>query len=198
MALSPSISWVPFTVPRVLCDMSSSIKISSNTTASTTSNKQHVSDQQSSLIPARRLKKTRSAKDVVLHHPSAPSPAEDWILFPDEVIVTKHCSVRVTRSRKAKPVLQMGKSSQPMPTSEETQARFKQIISACAKPCQRDALNSVLKQSFATAETFDEAVGDHVEKSPKPEPLQRLPTPDISDVDEDSFWSCCGSSDGSR
>ena len=134
----------------------------------------------------------------MLHHPSVPPPAEDWILFPKEVIVTKHCSVHVTRSRKAKPVSQMRKSSQPMSASEETQARFKQIISACAKPCQRDVLNTALEQSFATAEPFDEAVGDHVEKSPKTEPLQRLPTPDISDIDEDSFWFCCGSSDGSR
>ena len=174
-----------------------STTLSPITMSSTTSNNHNTSHRQSS-ASIRSSKKSQSVKDIVLHHPVASLPPEDWILFPEEVIITKHSSVRQVRSRKVKPVMHAEKPIRSMPTLDKTQPRLKKKSPAYTDPTWRKILATEPEQPVATADSIDEAIWNDARKPPNSRLPQRLPTPDLSDVDEDGFWSCCGSSEGSR
>lgn len=147
--------------------------------------------------PGRRSKISKSKQDVVLHHPETSPPPEDWILFPDEVVVTKHSTVRDVRCRKATQNLQFAALSQPSTLPDEVQTRSKEkcFLNKESRSLSWSADGS--KHQLDVARLGNELLWDDARKPSKFNHLTRLPTPELSDVDEDGFWSCCGSSEGS-
>lgn len=149
-----------------------------------------------SIESIRRLKKkSRLAKDVVIHHRADPSPPEDWILFPEEVVVTKHCSVRESRNRKIGPTSQLDQLSGSVFTSKVISKEPGKIALIDLETSKHDDFATSPKRPLLLTDSVDEATWIDDSKRPKNNSSQYLPTPDISDIDEDGFWSCCGSSE---
>lgn len=162
------------------------------------------SNHQSSTIPTQESSNRKPLKEVVLHHPLMPPPLEDWILFPNQVIHTKHSIVRDSRTRQAKKRLQPEEPSRPSSAyttatsrATSTSSRNTSISSfteeprdQSSSPCTLDRPGDATK---FTSNVAEESPGNPLRmKTP-----QRLPTPDLSDVEQDIFWTCCGSSEES-
>ena len=65
-------------------------------------------------------------------------------------------------------------------------------------PYRRSTCLEHISAVNCTADCFNaEPLVDAITPPPAPLP-PRLPTPDLSDVDEDAFWSCCRPSESSR
>ena len=141
------------------------------------------SNHQSSTIPTQKSSNRKPLKEVVLHHPLMPTPLEDWILFPDQLIHTKHSIVRDSRARQAKKRLQPEEPSRP--SSAYTTATSRATSTSSRNTSDRPG--DVAKSTSNVAE-------ESPRNPPRMKTPQRLPTPDLSDVEQDSFWSCCGSS----
>ncbi|MCJ1264396.1 hypothetical protein MMC22_004267 [Lobaria immixta] len=162
------------------------------------------SNHQSPTIPTQKSSNRKPLKEVVLHHPLMPTPLEDWILFPDQIIHTKHSIVRDSRARQAKERLQPEEPSRPSSAyttvtsrATSTSSRNTSISSFIEEPrdqsnspCTSDRPGDVAKSTSYVAE-------ESPRNPPRMKTPQRLPTPDLSDVEQDSFWSCCGSSEES-
>lgn len=145
-----------------------------------------------------KQKKSKNAKEVVLHHATASLPTEDWVLYPEEIIIVKHSTLRDVRTRKSRQVSQPDRLKKPSLMFKEIKADFKEdydkeasksharCISSSAESASKDDPNPSSKENFGEARL-----------PPQPRLSQFLPTPDLSDVDEESFWSCCGSSNES-
>lgn len=151
--------------------------------------------KRSSTALTQNSKKVRSLKEVVLHYPTmSPSP-EDWVLFPDEIIVTKCSMVRGAQVRRAK------ERSQPESlglacTKDMTSTKAVTLVTPEPHKDQRSSNDS--KKPRSKSKSPCDAGNDGVKNSLKTEVPHRLPTPDLSDIDEDGFWSCCGSSNTSK
>lgn len=184
-----------YTTP--LCSiMLSSTKASSTTLATTkfsNSNEQH---RQSSSAPNGKLMKPKLPREVVLHHLMAPPPPEDWILFPEEVIITKNSSVRGNRPCKLKRVSRTENSHQPWIRRDRTDMESEGSRVRQDMQSRTETLGVPSKPHGAIAPTW-EGKQRVTRNPPELKFPERLPTPDLSDVEEDGFWSCCGSSEES-
>lgn len=157
--------------------------------------------QESSNSTRQQTKARHSIKEVVVHHHMMSPAVEDWILFPDEVVRCKNSSVRNPQNRpKSSPRPDNGldcpsvsaqtasttikKSSSQYLIAHESQEHSRSLRTS-------DQLGSIKK-------SLDTATKDVGRNPPKVKAPRRLPTPDLSDVEEDAFWSCCSSSDSSR
>lgn len=136
---------------------------------------------------------------AVVHNHKMTTPTEDWTLYPDNVVIFKNSTIRPRKAQKVclkshaeegafdiatkKPLM----PPKPPGSNPETHARESRAY--------KD--NTASKQT-----SHDWKLRPTVEKSElpaaKPQMTQmvtsrphRLPTPDISDVDEDDFWGCC-------
>lgn len=157
---------------------------------------------QSSTIRTQKSSNGKPVKAVVHYHPLISPPLEDWVLFPDQVIQTKHSTVRDTRARRAKKRLQPAEGrpssvhTTEMSRATSTSSKNTSILSI-EEP--RDQSNS--SSTLDRPDNITKSVGNVAEQSPRNPPRvkesQRLPTPDLSDVEEEGFWSCCGSSERS-
>lgn len=126
----------------------------------------------------------------------ASPPPEDWILYPGEVIITKHSSVRPYRSCNLKD-----------PQSEDQHRPWIKLDPTGKKPgeyshVRQDVqrLKEIPSAPSTSPNPAAPAWGEkrcEAKKQPQPKFPERLPTPDLSDIEEDGFWSCCGSSEGS-
>lgn len=143
----------------------------------------------------RRRKKSRLAKDIVIHHQVSPLPPDDWILFPEEVVVTKHSSVRESRNRKIGPTTQLDQPSESVPTLKVTSKEPGKVALVYLETSKDDDFARSPKRPLVLANSVDKATLIDGSMQPRKKLSQRLPTPDISDIDEDGFWSCCGSSE---
>ncbi|MCJ1464116.1 hypothetical protein MMC07_002729 [Pseudocyphellaria aurata] len=146
----------------------------------------------------------KSLKAVVLHHPLLSTPPEDWVLFPEQIIRKKHSSVRNFRARQAKERLQPAKPSRSSPTRTTELSRSISITSrsestsvSTEEPRDQSDSSSKLDRPRDVAKSNSNVAIESPREPPKVKAPQRLPTPDISDVEEDGFWSCCGSSERS-
>lgn len=151
---------------------------------------------QSSLASSRKSMKANPLKEVVLHHPMASPPPEDWILFPEEVIVTKHSSVRDCRSRNLMDS-RVENPRRPWIKLDRTEAEAGEYSHVRQDMQRRKETPSALSTSQYLLAPTSAAKRCDAKTQPEPKFPERLPTPDLSDVDEDGFWSCCGSSESS-
>lgn len=169
---------------------------------SSSKNDFEINQQQSSNRTRQPTKIRHSIKEVVLHHPMMSPPMEDWILFPDEVIKCKNSSLRNPRNHTA------SKSSLRPDKSLECPSSSTQTASTTIKKSSSQSLIAHTSQdrsrSLQTSDqpgfikkSLDTTTKDIGGKPPKVK-APRLPTPDLSDVEEDEFWSCCGSAVSSR
>lgn len=162
-------------------------------------------NHQSLTIRTQKPNNGKSLKEVVLHHPSMSPPLEDWVLFPDQVIHTKHSTVRESRARQAKKRMQ---PAEPSRSSSAHNTAMSRTAPASSRNTSMSSLSEeprVRNVSFSALDrpnNINRSTSNVAEESPRSPPRakapQRLPTPDLSDVEEDSFWSCCGSSEGSQ
>ena len=160
-------------------------------------------NQQSSNRNRQPTKIRHSIKEVVLHHPKMSPPMEDWILFPDEVIKCKNSSVRNPHNQTAsKSSFRPDKSLEGLSSSTQTastttkKSSSQSLIAHASQDLSRSLRASDKPDSIK--KSFDIATKDIGGKPPKVKAPRRLPTPDLSEVEEDDFWSCCGSAASSR
>ena len=142
-----------------------------------------------------RAKQSKNCKpfiEIVLHQMMMPTPPEDWILFPNEVVFCKHSTIRDGRTRNARGSLHTQNSAtlsldRSTPTYTKTTTKTKATDSGPSKP----------QITLTKSNGDDSAAKDSARSSPGDKRLERLATPDLSDVEEEGFWSCCGTSEDS-
>lgn len=161
------------------------------------------SNHQSSTIRAGKSSFGNPLKKPVLHHPLTSPPLEDWVLFPDQVIHTKHSTVRDSRVRQVKERLQPAELSRPslVGTTEtsratSTSSRITSVFSFKEEQRHQSNLSRPLDRPGNIGKSASSVAEESLRNPPRVKVPQRLPTPDLSDVEEDGFWSCCGSSEG--
>lgn len=165
-------------------------------------------EHQSSTIRTQKMSNGKPVKEVVIHHPLMSPPLEDWVLFPGKVIHTKHSTIRDSRVRQAKELLQPAEQSRSSSAhttttsrATSTSSRNTSISSFIEEPRdQSDSSSALVRRGKITKPTGNVVGGspDSPTNPPRVNVPQRLPTPDLSDVEEDDFWSCCGSSKRGR
>ena len=174
----------------------SSTKMSSTTLAPSEARDSNEHRYQSPLASSGKSIKRKTPREVVLHHPAAPPPPEDWILYPDDVIITKHSSVRHDRSCKIKEPQSTG-SHRPWIRPDQAKENTRDHSHVYQNVQRLKNIPSTPSTSPNSAAPALSSNRGDAKKQPKPKFLERLPTPDLSDIEEDCFWSCCGSSEGS-
>ena len=125
-------------------------------------------------------KMPRNEKIVILHHHTTSPVMDDFVLFPDEVIVEKHSSIRKARQH----------------CTSNVKARHASLRQAMLSSSGGHAWGTQeSRHNKAKVQTDEKSIDDTTSSSgsepPKSSPPDRLPTPDLSDVDEDLFWACC-------
>ena len=143
---------------------------------------------------------------VIVHNKMTPTSTEDWILYGDEAVTAKHSSVR---QRKAKTACRTSHTDRNVrndgttgPTMPPTPPGSSPAHSEHEKKEQRDK-----RSNWHTyGEPQSQPVCGHLNPGEVGDPRaawrgtssHRLPTPDLSDVDEDEMWACCSGADVRR
>lgn len=138
-------------------------------------------------------------QNVIVHNTMTATPTEDWVLYPDNVVAVKNSTVRERRTEKihmqshTKPKLRNKRGSGPTmpltpPGSSPAQSEHERTAEKkCATRSQE------LHDRPSSGPTASPVVVNRRARTETSYPY-RLPTPDISDVDEDEYWACCGES----
>ncbi len=146
------------------------------------------------VIPRQQRKQT-----VVVHNTMTATPAEDWILYPDNVITIKNSTVRDRTTEKAcrqphtKATQANRMTVRPMmpptpPGSSPAQSERERAAERNSALRSQDL--RVLNDRPTSGATSAPAEVNQRPRTDNSYPY-RLPTPDLSDVDEDEFWACC-------
>lgn len=152
---------------------------------------------QTSLKQVEKSKNYKPTKEVVIHQPAPSPPTEDWVLFPEDVVTDKHSSLKESRSRKAK---RKGETERPSKASPAPADKMTKAIVNAQEYIKSRNQNRDLNKSCSHWPIEASANAAHRKVPCKPLQIQspkRLPTPDLSDVEEDDFWSCCATSESS-
>ena len=140
-------------------------------------------------------KKSKHSKEVMIHQPRSPLPPDDFVLFPQDVIKESHSTIRDARSRKAMATKSAKKSSSPMPRPHVMEPK---AATPSRREARRPSRRPVCLDHMSTVNCTVECANGkplaHLKMPPKAPSPPRLPTPDLSDLEEDDLWSCCGSS----
>lgn len=147
------------------------------------------------LIRSVKAKSSKHSKKVMIHQSGPPLPPDDFVLFPQDIVKEKHSSIKDARSRRPTPPKSAKRTLSPMPRHHVIEPK---AASASREEARRPSRRPVCFDHMSTVNcTVDCANGKppaHLKVPPKAPSLQRLATPDLSEVEEDDFWSCCGSS----
>lgn len=142
------------------------------------------------------IENRHSIKEAVPHHHQVMlPPTEDWILFPDEVVKCKNPRVRNVQNRTTpKSYLRKEKSLESLQPSRiacagTSKASSHPLAAHDSQDCARSLRSS--DQLGIIEKSLDTTTNDGGSNPPKMKRPPRLPTPDLSEVDEDEFWSCC-------
>ena len=131
----------------------------------------------------------------MIHQSGSRLPPDDFVLFPQDVVKEKHSSVRDAKSRKPTAPKNAKRSSSPMPRhhgielKEPTPSRLD-----AHKPSRRPVCLDHMSTVNCTVDRGNAKPLAHLKMLPKAPSPPRLPTPDLSDLEEGDLWSCCGSS----
>lgn len=141
----------------------------------------------------------KSERKVVVHNTKTATPVDDWILFPDDRVTVKHSSVRDQRTHRASPQVRI----KSQPRREQTMRPTMLPTPPGSSPAQSECKRIVEKKNGANCQDSQDP-HDRPTSGPDAPPVlvnrmartdasspYRLPTPDISDVDEDDFFACC-------
>ncbi|KAL8754379.1 MAG: hypothetical protein Q9184_005132 [Pyrenodesmia sp. 2 TL-2023] len=124
---------------------------------------------------------------------------EDWVLYPDDVVTVKNSTMRERRTEKTRtqprPKTTLGNRTvlRPMmlptpPGSSPAQSEWERVAG------RSDAMKfQDLRDSHDRPTSRPPGVPAEVSQRARADASypHRLPTPDLSDVDEDEFWACC-------
>lgn len=142
-----------------------------------------------------KTKKSKHSKEVMIHQSRASPPPDDFVLFPQEVIKEKHSSIRAAKSSQPTATKSAKSSSSPMPRHHVIEPK---AATASRREARRPSRRPVCLEHMSTVNcTVDCANAKplaHLKMPPKAPSPPRLPTPDLSDLEDDDLWSCCGSS----
>ena len=142
-----------------------------------------------------KTKKSRHSKKIMIHQPGSPLPPDDFVLFPQEVIREKHSSIRDDRPRRPKATESAKRSSSSIPPHHVTESKATTPSRREAhKPSRRPMCLDHMSTVNCTVDCSNGKSMAHQKMPPKAPSPPRLPTPDLSDIEEDDLWSCCGSS----
>ena len=144
-----------------------------------------------------KSQKCKIMKEVVIHQPAPSPPTSDWILYPDEVIIDKHSSLRDARSRRVKRSTETDRSDMRPPVSQD---KMTIAIANAQKYMRSQNQNTQLNRSCTHLPVKVLPKSTRPRSEPESHRLpssQRLPTPDLSDIEEDDIWSCCATSESS-
>ncbi|KAL9576463.1 MAG: hypothetical protein Q9212_007075 [Teloschistes hypoglaucus] len=141
----------------------------------------------------------RPRHPTVVHNHKMTTPTEDWTLYPDDVVVVKHSSIRPRKAQKvclkshaeesAFDVAMMQPSMPPTPPGDSPETRTRE--SRAYKDNRSSKQTSHHWKLRPTVEKSELPAAKLQTTQMVTSHPHRLPTPDISDVDEDGFWGCC-------
>ena len=146
-----------------------------------------------------KTKKSKHSKKVVIHQSGSPLPPDDFVLFPQDIVKEKHSNIRDVKARKATAMESAQRASSPMPRQRRT------ATTPSRRDARRPSERPVCLMHMSTVNcTVDCINADaiakplaHLKVPPKAPSPPRLPTPDLSEPDEDGLWSCCESTPSS-
>lgn len=150
-------------------------------------------------------KKSKSPKRVLLHHPMAPSQLDDWVLFPQDTVTHKHSSVRHVKCRKDMKSATNGRQTLPLPDSHVIRSKAA-TLARCdesrrrqsPKPYKPSTCLYHMSARNCTPACADVKSLSETSTPPKAPSPPRLPTPDLSDFEDEDLWSCCRFSESTQ
>lgn len=165
---------------------------------------QHPPMHRPTTIPSKKAKRSNSSKKVLLHQPLPLLPSDDFVLFPFEVVTEKNSSVRHAPSgRSAKSANSSPSRLQALPLPDnhviehKAAAPVRTDVQRLRKPYRPSKCLYHMSARNCTAACIDARSPSpppaNIKVPPKAPSPPRLPTPDLSDVEEDDVWSCCRS-----
>lgn len=158
---------------------------------------QHSSKHQLTQQPSKNHR--HPSKQVLLHHHQMPMPlSDDWVLFSQEMTTEKHSSVRRTQPRTDARCASARRQKLLSPDSHEYEIKpataERNVIQRPRKPYRPSTrLNHMSARNCtpACSEVRPPPPPANMKVPPKAPSPPRLPTPDLSDVEEDDLWTCC-------
>lgn len=147
--------------------------------------------------------KNSKRQAVVVHNRMTATPTEDWILYGDEVITVRHSSIRQRKADQAcgtsatdKKLRNTGTTQPTMlptpPGSSPAHSERGKKQNEDNKPAWQNDSNP---QRQSTSNCLNPPKVGGSGYSMRGTTADRLPTPDLSDVDEDEMWACCTGKD---
>lgn len=147
--------------------------------------------------------KNSKRQAVVVYNRMTPTPTEDWVLYGDEVITVRHSSIRQRKANQVcqtsstdKKLLNTGTTRPTMlptpPGSSPAHSEREKKQNEDNRPVRQDDRDPY-RQTTSKCLNSREVGGST--SSMRGTTAYRLPTPDLSDVDEDEMWACCNGSD---
>ena len=165
-------------------------------------NPQYKGINQKSRSRSNQTKRVDHAKEFASHQP-LPSPLPDEEFHPShKAAAKKHSELEIISPRKlARTESARKQSSSTVRNDDHHVIETKAATTPRLEHRTRYRRSTCLEHMSAvncTADCFNaEPLADAMMPPPAPLP-PRLPTPDLSDVDEDAFWSCCRPTESSR
>ncbi|MCJ1227637.1 hypothetical protein MMC12_004293 [Toensbergia leucococca] len=140
-----------------------------------------------------RSKKSKLIVEKVGCSPSMSSPARDWILFPEDATLdSERPSGDVTLQLSLLTVTSPRVGTAPSPLRGPSASIIKNASTRLDN--QEGSYHSADSDRKASADTVDDGQVEKFLTLPRTPLPQRLPTPELDDIDRDAFWSCCGAS----
>lgn len=168
-----------------------------SSTDSTT--KKKASTDQMSWTHLVQIKNGKHSKKVMIHQSGSPLPPDDFTLFPQEVVKEKNSNVRNGKPRRPTAPKSATRSSSLKPRHHviDRKALTPSLCDA-RRPPERLVCLTHMSTVNCTVDCVNVKANAkplaHLEMPPKAPSPPRLPTPDVSELEEDDLWSCCGSS----
>lgn len=161
--------------------------------------KKKASIDQTSWTHLVKTRKGKHSKKVMVHQSGSPLPPDDFVLFPQEVVKEKNSSVRNAKPRKPTTPKSATRSSSLKPRHHVIDSKAP-TLSLC--DARRPSERPVCLTHMSTVNCSVDCVNVNanakplarLEMPPKAPSPPGLPTPEVSDFEEDDLWSCCGSS----
>lgn len=168
------------------------------------SSHRHSSKHQSTFLTSTKAQRSNSSRKVLLHQPMPSPPPDDWALFPQDIVTEKNSNVRhapigrharsATACRQTLPLLDSHVTEPKATTPARTD------VQRPRKPYQPSRCLNHMSARNCTAACIDTRPPPpmNISMPPKAPSPPRLPTPDLSDIEEDDMWSCCMVSDSNE
>ncbi|KAI4163011.1 MAG: hypothetical protein LQ342_003329 [Letrouitia transgressa] len=141
----------------------------------------------------------KSRHAVVVHNALGPTPVDDWVLYPQEMVKHKNLNTKETRKQKYCSGVYtinekaMSREMRPrLPPTPPENSPTKSERKAQLEASFRDNTGVPSQKTPKLTDGGAGAMNDDHRRMLLQAPFQRrLPTPDLSDIEGDDLWSCC-------